>query len=108
MPKSIGPHGYIRAQHHHVRSSDGLETMLALSRYPRDDRAVVETDRQLRAHRNPPRTTAHHANEIARSSAPQRHEIDEGGGAILGLDVGLEDECFFAIAARDTRVWAHS
>src|SRR5262249_28614325 len=75
--------------------------MVALPRHPWDDRTVVETHRKFGAHRKPARPTTQDADEMAGPVAPQGHEVDQGGGSALSLNIRLEDKGAFAITARD-------
>ena len=65
---------------------------------PRDDRAVPEAHDQLHPHRHPA-TISHHDAKHVRALAVDGHQVEDGDAALLGLELGLEDERAVAVAA---------
>ncbi len=77
-------------QCHRVRACDGDECAVDAPD-PRDDRAVVEAERELHAHLDATADSLDDADEI-RFGLARRHEVDEPNRAGVGLELGLEDE----------------
>ena len=73
------------------------------ARHPRDDRAVVEAQDELGAHRHPAAASRDDPHEVGRLAA-QRHEVDERDGALRGLELGLQDQGAGPVAAGDLRL----
>src|SRR5581483_8206444 len=81
-----------------IRSRD-REARVSGAANPRDDRAVVEADDELRPH---PDATAHSLDDPhdVGSLAARRHEVEHARDALFRLPRGLEDEGVVQIAAR--------
>ena len=67
---------------------------------PRDHRAVAEADDQLHAHGHPAAIAGHDAKDVS-ALAVDGHQIDHGDAALFGLELRLEDQRPFAVAAAD-------
>ena len=65
---------------------------------PRDRRAVVEADDELRAHVHLAPQAFDDAHDVRRLAAG-RHEVDQADRAGIGLPVRLEDERAWPVAA---------
>ena len=66
---------------------------------PGADRAVVRPQRQLHPHRHPAAQAFDDAHDARRPVAAPRHEVDHPDLAVLGLELGLEDQAARPVAA---------
>ncbi len=91
-----------RAHHHHVRARDRAQRSVLEPRDPGHDGAIPEAQHQLAAHRDPPALADHQPDHV-RMAAAQRHEIDEGDGALARFEARFEDQRAVAVAPRHAR-----
>src|SRR5205807_6467285 len=73
-----------------VGAGDG-DAPVVDSPHPRDRRAVVEADHELRAHLDLSAQPLDYADDVGRY-ATRRHEVDQTHGAAIRLPLGLEHE----------------
>ncbi len=87
-----------RAQAQAVGPGDRDARVVDLA-HPGDDRAEVEPDHELRAHRHAAVQSLHDPHDVGRL-ATRRHEVDRADAALAGLVHGLEDQRVVAVASR--------
>ena len=86
-----------RAQEHGVGAGDREERSVERA-HPGHDRAVVEAEDELHPHLDASADSFDDPHEIGLRLA-RRHEVDEPHGAVVGLELGLEDERVAAVLA---------
>ena len=89
-----------RTQDHHVRPGDGAQRAVFEPRHPGHDGAIAEAQNQLGAHRQLA-ARADQKTHDGRMLPAHRHEIDQGGCAVIGLEMGFEHQSVRPIPAGD-------
>ena len=92
-----------RVQDDHVGAGDRAKRAVLHPRHPRNGMPEVEPQHELGSHLQPPSLAAHEPDDVGVAAA-RRHEINDRGGAVGGLDACLEDQGLVAILSRDPRI----
>ncbi len=85
------------AQDDGVGAGNGSERAVDMAD-PRDDRAVVEADREVHAHRDAPGDALDDAHDVD-AVLSDRHAVGHGDRAVVGDERGLEHEGVVEVAA---------
>ena len=91
-----------RAQHHHVRPGDRAQRTVFQPRHPRHYGAVAETQNEFGMHCHLAACADDEPHDLG-MIVVERHEIDQRGGALVGLETGFKDERARPITAGDAR-----
>jgi hypothetical protein len=86
-------------QHQGLGAGDGQQC-LADPAYPGGQAPVVEADAQLHPHRYPAPDPLDHPDHVGVGQA-RGHEVDHPDGAVLGLELGLQDQAVALVATPD-------
>ena len=92
---------YRRGEFQGIRARRHQQHLVAAP-HPRDDGAVVEAHHQFHAQRDAAAHAFDDAHDVP-AFIRERHIVDQPHAALVGVDVGLEDEAVVAIAAADAQ-----
>ncbi|GJE46333.1 hypothetical protein AEGHOMDF_5536 [Methylobacterium soli] len=99
------PHGRLSSEHHLVGPGDGAQVAPLVAGNPGDGRAVVEAQRQIHPHGDPPVHTLDEADQVR--AVADRHVVGDQDFALPGRVAGLEDEGAVAVASAGLDVLRH-
>ncbi len=91
-----------RAEHDQVRADRSGEAVSRLVMHPGCDASVIESCREIEAHRHRPAQADENAHQ-RRAGVARRHEVDQPRRTLPGLEIGLQHQRVRDVAARDAR-----